>query len=278
MKALFAKLAGGHDTTPEDIKAIAIKQREFKVIHSGWLQKVGDIRSNWSKRFFLLVGPKTLFYFETEDKANRFRRTPCSDNESCSKLAKGSVALHDSYQAAVKGSGNYDGKSNVFTLKGKAGADREFIMSADSAESMNKWLQAFKEGEEFGKRASVPLVPGSPIVVMVGPAPVSAGPGVVMMPAPAPGPQQVVVMSPMAAAMPGPAPMVVMVPAPAPAPVVVMGPTIVDGVTVPPAFAAMTADNIRNLIAMFEAVQIMNTVQIQSILERLNELDAMGVP
>jgi len=276
VSGLFSKLQGGHETTGGDVKAIAVRHRAFVAIHEGWLLKKGDLVKNWQKRYFLLVAPRTIFYFESSDKSARFKKTPCSDNESCSRLAKGSVALTDNCVLSKRGT--LDGKAHCFSVKAHSNSEREFVMSCDSDTECEKWMEALRLGEDFGKAkpstiavVSAALVAGSAAAVAASAAAAAASPS-----ANTTNPNTTI------AIVAAPAPMVVFQSQPPQSQVVVMVPqpqpqvqpmfTVVDGITVPAASEVLDAAAIRQLIATFEAVQLQNQMQIQAILTRLAQI------
>jgi len=272
---LFSKLQGGHETTGADVKAIAIRNRAFVAIHEGWLLKKGDLVKNWQKRYFLLVAPRTIFYFENSDKAARFKKTPCSDNEGCSRLAKGSVALTDNCVLSKRGT--LDGKAHCFSVKAHSNSEREFVMSCESDADCEKWMETLRMGEEYlkPKPSSAALVTGAMIAgsaaavaaaaaasntTATNTTNTTAAPATIIVMQPQPQPM---VMQPSA-----PPQMVMVMQQPQPQPMF----TVVDGITIPANSEVLDAQSIRQLIAMFEAVQAQNQLQIQAILTRLAQL------
>ncbi len=83
IKGLLGKVSGGHQTTEGDIKTIAIKYPAYKVLLEGYLHKRGDLGPealrSWSKRYFLLIAPRSIFYFEDQSKAEQFKKLPTSN-------------------------------------------------------------------------------------------------------------------------------------------------------------------------------------------------------
>jgi len=277
LNGLLSKLQGGHETTTADVKVIAVRHRAFVSLIEGWLFKKGDLNTNWQKRYFVLCAPRTIFYFENVEKANRFKQTPCSDNETCVRMAKGSVALTDNCVLTKRGT--LDGKTHCFSVKAHSNSEREFVMSADSDAECDKWLAALRSSDEYGKAkssgspthaagvAALTLVAASgavPTLAVASPVSSSSSSAVVVVQ-----PSQsmtTVVMQPMQSMQPMSPQMVMVVQEPQPETVVV------NGLTVPASLATLDSNEIRSLISMFEGIQQQNRLQIQAIYARLASL------
>jgi len=286
LNGLLSKLQGGHETTAADVKVIAVRHRAFVSLIEGWLFKKGDLNTNWQKRYFMLCAPRTIFYFENVEKANRFKQTPCSDNETCVRMAKGSVALTDNCVLTKRGT--LDGKTHCFSVKAHSNSEREFVMSADSDAECDKWLAALRSSEEYGKAKSsgsptnaaagggvaaltmvaasgaVPtLAVASPVASPTFSSSSSSSAVVVVQPSQS---MMTVVMQPMQPSQPMSPQMVMVVQEPQPETVVV------NGLTVPASLATLDSNEIRSLISMFEGIQQQNRLQIQAIYTRLTSL------
>lgn len=48
------------------------KLNRFYIMHRGWMEKLGNRNGKWQRRYFLLVAPGFLVYFDSEEKAKEF--------------------------------------------------------------------------------------------------------------------------------------------------------------------------------------------------------------
>jgi len=150
------------------------------------MEKKGDVKKAWQRRYFVMVAPRTMFYFQTEEQGKAFRMLKTSMTDSLKAYAKGAIPITDASQ--VSNAGTVDGKKHCFSIKPKADHKRIFIMAAPSEEVRDTWMKAASQGEKFltdGNKMATPAAPPQAAVVTATPTPtpqVTATVVVVMQP------------------------------------------------------------------------------------------------
>jgi 16S rRNA C1402 (ribose-2'-O) methylase RsmI len=95
LKAAFhSSVGGGASSVQTALQECSLRSQSFDVLYEGWMEKKGDVRKNWKKRYFILVPPRIVFYFGKEPKAAAFKKT-ATNNVNKVPLNHMSLALYD---------------------------------------------------------------------------------------------------------------------------------------------------------------------------------------
>jgi hypothetical protein len=146
MSFLFRKNAG-KGNVDSALRECALKGPLFVPLFEGWLEKKGDIAKSWQKRYFLMVQPRTLFYFTTKQNSDAFKALKTNETRSLRALAKGAIPM--TATSTFTKAGHVDKKDNCFNVKPQTSKSRVFIMSAPNDSSLETWMRALQEGDSF---------------------------------------------------------------------------------------------------------------------------------
>lgn len=184
-------LAKGTGTKESDLKIIGrlhsneLELEKVHVVKEGWLHKQGKINPKWVKRYFLLVAPGFLIYFEKKEQAEQFKKHAIKIDRSGDRGASVADKYYFHLQDLMKGTFRFcalnDGedckywkrvkcdnfefaadawlafagiiKERTHLLKVKGHQKKKCVryvkLSADSQEERQAWLDAIPQCESF---------------------------------------------------------------------------------------------------------------------------------
>ena len=123
---------------------------EVVALRSGYLDKKGDIRKNWKKRWFVLQTDGTLPYYKNETAADR-------GEEPLGVIAIGAQGLNVAGGEAVAASA---GRAHAFRLYQPGGSRNEYVLAGADQATTNLWISTIERRYQLTREHELGLTDG----------------------------------------------------------------------------------------------------------------------
>lgn len=151
-KSLEKLLAKGSGTIDDDLALLKKGPWPPVVLFRGWMTKQGNVMKNWKKRYFLLLSPNVLCYFEKEAIARAVEHLYSPTISSLKDLITGTAILTPETEIKEVG-----GDDNIWQLKV---GSRTFVFKCDTHMEMTSWINQCRLAQN---NRSVDVVPSDSV-------------------------------------------------------------------------------------------------------------------